>query len=131
MSSGISRRTVLRTIGIGTALAATGVSLSACSTSEGGNTLSNEGKKLAPWPDYIPHPDAPQPDLAPNDKGVQPGYAAYPKELKQSVAEKPGDGSKVTVWTITWGAPPKAKEKHQLWQALNKQLGVDLDLVVV
>ncbi|MGW2059923.1 extracellular solute-binding protein [Streptomyces sp. NPDC001937] len=131
MSSGISRRTVLRTIGIGTALAATGVSLSACSTSAGGNALSNQGKKLAPWPDYIPHPDAPKPDLAPSDKGVQPGYAAYPKELKQSVAEKPGDGSKVTVWTITWGAPPKAKEKHQLWQALNKQLGVDLDLVVV
>ncbi|MFG3367652.1 sugar ABC transporter substrate-binding protein [Streptomyces sp. NPDC048156] len=131
MSSGISRRSVLQTIGIGTALAATGVSLSACSTSAGGDPLTNEGKKLAPWPAYIPHPDAPKPDLAPSDKGVQPGYVAYPKELKQSVAEKPGDGSKVTVWTITWGAPPKEKAKHKLWQALNKQLGVDLDLVVV
>ncbi|MGW6901149.1 extracellular solute-binding protein [Streptomyces sp. NPDC054919] len=131
MSSGISRRSVLRTIGIGTALAATGVSLSACSSSGGGSALGNEGKKLAPWPTYTPQPDAPKPDLAPTDKGVQPGFLSYPKELKQSVAEKPGDGTKVTVWTITWGAPPKAKEKHKLWQALNKELGVDLDLVVV
>ncbi|MFE6038635.1 sugar ABC transporter substrate-binding protein [Streptomyces sp. NPDC056452] len=131
MSSGISRRSVLRTIGIGTALAATGVPLSACSTSDGGNALTNDGKKLAPWPTYTPQPDAPKPDLAPSDKGVQPAFFSYPEELKQSVAEKPGDGSKVKVWTITWGAPPTAKAKHKLWQALNKELGVDLDLVVI
>ncbi|UUN30630.1 extracellular solute-binding protein [Streptomyces sp. FIT100] len=132
MSSGLSRRSVLRSIGIGTALAATGVPLSACSSSGGsGGSLGNVGKDLAPWPAYVPHPDAPRPELASNDKGVQPGFLSYPKELKQSVAEKPGDGSKVTVWTITWGAPPSAKDKHKLWQALNKELGVDLDLKVV
>ncbi|WP_199551308.1 extracellular solute-binding protein [Streptomyces sp. N35] len=130
-SSGISRRNVLQSIGIGVAAAVTGVSLSACSTASSGDSLSNDGKKLAPWPAYIPQPAAAKPDLAPNDKGVQPGYLTYPQDLKQSVAEKPGNGEKITVWTITWGAPPKPKEKHKLWQALNKALGVDLDLLVV
>ncbi|WP_299537132.1 extracellular solute-binding protein [uncultured Streptomyces sp.] len=132
MSSGISRRKVLQTIGASTALAATGMTLSACSTtSSGGGDLDNVGKKLAAWPTYVASPDAPAPDLAPTDQGVRPGYLRYPEGLKRSVAEKPGDGSKVTVWTITWGAPPKAKAQHQFWQALNKELGVDLDLVVV
>ncbi|WP_439944293.1 extracellular solute-binding protein [Streptomyces sp. BBFR115] len=131
MSSGISRRNILRTIGIGTALAATGVSLTGCSSTSGPTSLGNQGKDLAPWPTFTPHPVAPAPDLPASDKGVQPGYLTYPKKLTQSVADKPGDGSKVTVWTITWGAPPKPKQKHQLWQALNRALGVDLDLVVV
>ncbi|MFI1965429.1 extracellular solute-binding protein [Streptomyces pathocidini] len=133
MSSAISRRSVLQALGIGTVLAATGASLTACSSSGGGSgkALGNAGKDLAPWPSYIPHPDAPKPELAPTEKGVQPGFTSYPKDLKQSVAEKPGDGSKVKVWTITWGAPPKSKAKHKLWQALNKELGVDLELTVV
>ncbi|MEU9703840.1 extracellular solute-binding protein [Streptomyces sp. NPDC047981] len=127
----VSRRTVLQAAGISTALAATGFSLSGCSTSSGKSDTGNAGKDLAPWPTYVPHPDAAKPDLAPTEEGVQPGFTSYPRTLSKSVAEKPGDGSKVTVWTITWGAPPKPKAKHQLWQAINKALGVDLELTVI
>ncbi|MFJ6632586.1 extracellular solute-binding protein [Streptomyces sp. NPDC091376] len=127
----VSRRTVLQTMGISTALATTGFSLAGCSTSTATSDTGNAGKDLAPWPTYVPHPNAPKPDLAPTDKGVQPGFTSYPKELAKAVAEKPGDGSKVTVWTITWGAPPKPKAKHKLWQAIEAALGVDLDLQVI
>ncbi|MEU2433863.1 extracellular solute-binding protein [Streptomyces sp. NPDC007861] len=132
MSPSPSRRTVLQTIGAGTVLAATGGTLTACSSSGGSSTggVGNAGTELTPWPAYVPF-DGPAPDLAPNGDGVQAGYLTYPQNLKQSVAEKPGDGTKVIAWVITYGPPAKPLATNKLWQAVNKALGIDLDLVAV
>lgn len=131
MPSGISRRSVLQAIGAGTALAATGVSLTACSSSgSGSSSTGNAGAKLAPWPTYVPFA-GPTPDLAPTKEGVQAAYTKYPQKLVKSVAEKPGDGKKVTAVVMSYGAPPKPLAKNKFHQALNKALGVDLELIVV
>ncbi|MFJ3583011.1 extracellular solute-binding protein [Streptomyces sp. NPDC090127] len=131
MSTGVSRRSVLQTIGIGTALAATGVSLSACSTPGGsGQDAGNSGKDLAPFPTYVPFA-GPEPDLAATEQGVQAGYLTYPSELTQSVQEKPGDGKKIRAWFLSWGATPVPREKNRFWLAVEAALGVELELTVV
>lgn len=132
MSSGVSRRTVLRTAGIGAALAATGVSLSACSGSgTAGKGIGSEGKSLTPFPAHLPWDKGPAADLPPSDQGVQAGYLTYPKDLVTAVPEKPGDGSKVSIWIASWGPSPLPRGKNAFWQALEKALGVELDVTVV
>ncbi|MFG2640757.1 extracellular solute-binding protein [Streptomyces sp. NPDC048370] len=131
MSSGVSRRSVLQAIGAGTALAATGTSLTACSSSgSSGGSSSNVGAKLAPYPTCVPFA-GPVPDLAPTKEGVQAGYTAYPQKLVKSVAEKPGDGKKVTAVVMSYGAPPKPLANNKFHQAINAALGVELELTVV
>ncbi|MFE9045656.1 extracellular solute-binding protein [Streptomyces sp. NPDC007818] len=132
MSSGISRRSVLQAIGATTALAATSGALTACSGdgTGGDGSVGNAGKKLAPWPAYIPF-NGPKPDLAPTAEGVQAAYLTYPQDLVQAVAEKPGDGKKVTAVVMSYAAPPTPLAKNKLHQAINKALGVDLELIIV
>ncbi|MFF9017436.1 extracellular solute-binding protein [Streptomyces sp. NPDC014870] len=132
-ATGVSRRSVLR----GTVLAAAALSaapvLSACSGSGGSGkgSVGNAGKQLAPWPTYVPFTGAP-PQLAPTAQGVQAGYTAYPSNLATAnQGGVPGDGSKVRVAVITYGAPPTQKDRNELWQAVNKALGVDLELTVI
>lgn len=131
MSSGISRRSVLQAIGAGTALAATGSALTACSTTKGtGTDVGNKGRKLAPWPSYVPF-EGPKPDLPATTEGVQATYLTYPQNLAQAVTETPGDGTKVTAVVMSYAAPPTPLASNKLHQALNKALGVDLQLTIV
>ncbi|MEU2428342.1 extracellular solute-binding protein [Streptomyces sp. NPDC007861] len=132
MSSGISRRSVIQAAGIGTALAATGFSLTACSSSgNAGGDVGSAGKSLAPFPTYVPWNQGPTPDLPATAQGVQAGYKKYPSSLAQAVAEKPGDGSKITVWFSSWSATPLPRGKNQFWKAVEEALGVELDITVV
>ncbi|MFI6896864.1 extracellular solute-binding protein [Streptomyces sp. NPDC050256] len=130
MSPSPSRRSVLQTIGAGAVLAATGGALTACGSGPSGGDVGNAGKKLAPWPTYTPF-DGPKPDLAPSAEGVQAAYLKYPQNLAQAVAEKPGDGKKVTAVVLSYGAPPKPLAENKLRQAINDALGVDLELIIV
>ncbi|MFC5804126.1 extracellular solute-binding protein [Streptomyces formicae] len=131
MSSGLSRRSMLQAAGITTALAATGFSLSACSTSgDTGTDIGSKGKTLTPYPTYVPSTIAPAADLPGTAEGVQAGYLKYP-EPQDGGIEKPGDGSKITVWTSSWSAIPLPKAKNKFWQELEKALGVELDITVV
>ncbi|UUN30102.1 extracellular solute-binding protein [Streptomyces sp. FIT100] len=132
MSSGISRRAVLQTAAVSTAVAATGVSLSACSSSgTTGGDIGSAGKDLAPFPAHVPTDKAPVADLPATDSGVQAGYLKYPGELTESVPEKPGDGSKISAWITSWGATPLPKDGNKYWQAIEAALGVELDITVV
>ncbi|MFF3499566.1 extracellular solute-binding protein [Streptomyces sp. NPDC003247] len=128
--TGMSRRTLLRSMtAAGTAAAVPGL-LTACSTGSGGGDTSNAGKKLAAWPAYRATAGA-QPDLAPTDEGVQPGYTSYPADLTRSVARTPGDGSTVRVMSVTFGTPPKGAAQNQYWRAVEKALGVTIEYTVV
>ncbi|MEU8955621.1 extracellular solute-binding protein [Streptomyces sp. NPDC048518] len=130
--SSMSRRTLLRSIAVGGAALAAPSVLTACSTdSSGGGNVSNAGKKVAPWPTYVPA-DGPTPDLAPTREGVQPGYTKYPEKLVRASAEKPGTGKqKIRVMTITYGTPPKPVGRNKYWQAVNEALGVEVEFTVV
>ena len=107
MSANMSRRTLLRSIAVGGAAIAAPSLLTGCSTESSGGSVSNVGKKSVAWPTYKAATGA-VPDLAATAEGVQAGYTAYPSELVQAVAEKPGTGKeKIRVLTITYGTPPK------------------------
>ncbi|NGO74766.1 extracellular solute-binding protein [Streptomyces sp. YC504] len=133
MSSGVSRRSVLQAAGIGTALGATGFSLTGCSSSgsSGQNKIGSEGKELAPFPAYVPWTKGPAADLPGTEEGVQAAYLKYPAEPADALAEKPGDGSKVTIWISSWNSSPLPRGRNKFWQAAEKALGVELDVTVV
>lgn len=122
---------MLRSIAAGGAAVAAPSVLAACSTdSSGGGSVSNQGKKLAPWPTYTAAP-VPRPDLAPSAEGVQPGYTRYPEKLVKAVADKPGKGETIHVICITYGTPPKPATQNKYWAAMNEALGVDVRFTVV
>ncbi|MDD9375808.1 extracellular solute-binding protein [Streptomyces sp. ZAF1911] len=113
-------------------MAATGMSLAACSGSgTSGKGIGSDGKALTPFPTYVPWDKGPAADLPASDKGVQAGYLTYPRELATAVPEKPGDGSKVSIWISSWSASPLPRDKNTFWQAVEKALGVELDVTVV
>ncbi|WP_031524440.1 extracellular solute-binding protein [Streptomyces sp. NRRL F-5123] len=126
-----SRRSLLRSIAAsGAAVAAPSV-LAACSTSGRKHDVGNAGKKLAPWPAYVPF-SGPAPDLPGTADGIQPGYLSYPKELATAVHDKPGKGTEtIKVMTITYGTPPKPAGENRFWTAVNEALGVKLEFTVV
>jgi putative aldouronate transport system substrate-binding protein len=129
-TSSFSRRTLLRSIAAGGAAIAAPSVLAACSTSAGGHDVSNVGKKLTPWPAYVPFA-GPAADLPGTADGIQPGYLTYPKQLVNAVHETPGSGQTIKVMTITYGTPPKPASSNKFWAAVNKALGVNVEFTVV
>ena len=128
--SPMSRRTLLRTAAAtGGAVSVPGL-LTACSTGSGGGDVSNAGRKPAPWPAYRAAVGA-KPDLLPTDAGVQAGYTRYPSRLSTSVTRTPGDGSRIRVMSVTFGAPPKAAARNRYWRAVEKALGVTIEFTVI
>ncbi|WP_020521878.1 extracellular solute-binding protein [Catelliglobosispora koreensis] len=126
----MDRRSLLKLVGAG-ALATTGVPLlSACGTGTDNAGVSNVDKALTPWPTYVPFA-GPTPDGAPDATGVQALYKKYPAKLVKAVDGKPGDGSKIKAMVITYGTPPKAAAENKFWDAVNKALGVDIELILV
>ncbi|MFI5916239.1 extracellular solute-binding protein [Dactylosporangium sp. NPDC051541] len=104
--------------------------LAACGDGGGPADVSNANKDLVPWPAYVPF-NGPKPDGPGTDTGVQPLYLSYPQQVKPSVSETVGDGSKVTAMVITFAAPPRPVGDNQFWQAVNKALNVELNVIVV
>jgi putative aldouronate transport system substrate-binding protein len=131
MDSSIDRRALLRMAGAGVLGMAAVPLLTACGS--GGGTsgdVSNAGKKLVPWPAYVPFA-GPTPDAPGDASGVQPLYLRYPDKPVQSVHDTVGDGSKVTALVVTFGPPPKPVGENRFWQEINKALNIDLNMVVV
>ena len=125
----ISRRSLLRATSVAALAAGAAPLLAACGNGSN-HSVSNEGKKLAPFPAYVPL-DLVTPDLPGTAQGVQNAFLTYPQNLAQSVKDKPGHGETVTITVITYGTPPKAASSNKLWRAINDALGVDLKLNLV
>ncbi|MEV4757216.1 hypothetical protein AB0J86_19165 [Micromonospora sp. NPDC049559] len=125
----LSRRSLLKAIGLGATAVAAPSLLTACGEGSGGS-VGNAGTDKVPWPTYQPFA-GPAPDLPGTAEGVQPGYTKYPSNLVNAVKAKPGDGSKVKAVAITYGTPPKPAEQNRLWKAINEALGIDLELILV
>jgi putative aldouronate transport system substrate-binding protein len=129
MSTRIDRRSLLKFTGAGAVAAAVGPSLAGCGDGSSGD-VSNVGEDLVPWPTHRPFA-GPPPDAPGDPTGVQPLYLNYPARVIPSVAEPVGDGSEVTAQVVTFGPPPKPVGDNQFWQAINRALGVSLNVVVV
>lgn len=70
-----------------------------------------------------------KPDLPPSADGlIDPGFVNYPESPFKSVANTPGRGGDVSVVTWTTSALPAPMESNALWQAVNKELGVNLKI---
>jgi putative aldouronate transport system substrate-binding protein len=80
-------------------------------------------------PTYIPFTGV-APDV-PASGHIPPGFTAMPKQLVKTVAETPGRGGTVSIVTETLGITPRPPDQNRLWQEVNKQLGVNLQITVV
>jgi putative aldouronate transport system substrate-binding protein len=110
--------------GIGVVGLAAGPLLAGCSA-PAASDVSNAGKKLAAWPTYVAN-DVAKYDLSALPNGGAPGVLNYPSlPLPASVSSVPGDGSKVTAMTLSYGSPVSTSN-NKLLQAVSKALGVDL-----
>ena len=128
MSQQLNRRAFLSAAGL-VGLSATLPSLAACSS---GGTTGQAGAAASAkltLPAYVPARVA-APDLQGNDLGLDPAYLNYPTNLVRSVATAPGDGSRITALTETFDTPPPSMGSNAYWQALNKALGSELDMII-
>jgi len=124
----ISRRSLLKLGGAG-ALAALGVpSLAACGSGGGASTTSDSGGVA--WPTYQ-RLEGPAADLRSSMDGGCDAFFRYPRQLATSVTEKPGDGSDVTAFVLTYSPPPAPVDDNRFWQAINEALGVNIKLTLV
>src|SRR5262249_49777179 len=70
-----------------------------------------------------------KPDLPGSADGtIDPAFVNYPASPVKSVADTPGRGGDVSVVTWTTSAPPTPMDSNALWQAVNKELGVTLNI---
>ena len=82
-------------------------------------------------PTYIPFQNGPQPDLPGNANGLDAAFFKFPATLAKSVPQPPGDGSDVSAIVVLTYAPPPSVDQNAAWQAVNKQLGVNLKLQMI
>lgn len=95
------------------------------------STQSTAGNRTK-LPTFLPI-QGPRPDLPPSADGViEPAYRTYPKDLFQAVKNTPGDGSDVSTF-VSLGAVTGILpvDQNPAWQAVNKQLGVNLKVSAV
>ncbi|MFI9175299.1 extracellular solute-binding protein [Streptomyces lincolnensis] len=125
--SGPSRRSFLASTAVATAAVAGGMPLlAACGGSESGSregtTSGKDAKKLLP---AFVASNVVTPDL-PSKNGSPLGFTSKLDlaDLKTSVPQKLGKGSKVTVMSPFWGSPPKGNNPY--YQGMNGLIGVDV-----
>jgi ABC-type glycerol-3-phosphate transport system substrate-binding protein len=80
---------------------------------------------------YLPFQGQSQPDLPGNANGLDPAYFSFPSQLTQTVPQTPGDGSDVSAIVVLTYSPPPGPDQNAAWQAINKQLGVNLKVQMV
>ncbi|MGH3169672.1 MAG: extracellular solute-binding protein, partial [Trebonia sp.] len=126
----VSRRTVLRGALSAAALAGAGPLIAACGTGAGaGPAESNNSGVLLP--SYVPLTSGPRADLPALSNGVLAGFLKYPANPVSVTSGTPGDGSTVSAFVETFSPVAPALSSNRYWQALNKALGVNLDMQVV
>src|SRR6266700_4410514 len=70
-----------------------------------------------------------KPDLPASDDGlIDAAFVNYPANPPRTVAATPGSGGEVNVVTWTTSAAPTPMDSNARWQAVNKELGVDLKI---
>ena len=111
---------------------------SSASTSSAVNSSASVSSEASPssiknsqsvTPAYVPYAGV-KPDTPAGAHGIPAGFYHYPANPPSFTSGVPGSGGSVSCM-MEGGGTTVAKSKNRWWQALNKALGVDLDLRVV
>ena len=79
-------------------------------------------------PTYVPLAGI-KPDLPASADGlVDAGFVNYPANPIKTVQDTPGNGDEISAVTWTTSPPPTPMGSNALWQAVNKELGVTLQI---
>jgi putative aldouronate transport system substrate-binding protein len=85
----------------------------------------------AALPSYLPQ-TAIKPDVPGSPDGmIDSAFINYPANPVKTVTQTPGSGGDVTVTTWTTSAAPTPLDSNALWQAVNTELGVNLQINVL
>src|SRR5262249_26694828 len=126
--SELSRRAFIQlgsAVGVSAALAACGPKSPNPTSSSG--TVGGGSLKL---PSFVAF-QGPKPDLPATPEGVWPGYLSMPRDLVRSVPQPPGKGGEVTFMAATFNPAPRPVEDNLAWQAVNRDLNVDLKVPII
>jgi len=124
----VSRRSMLRAAGGTAAAAVLSPTLAGCGKKKSKNTTTaNTAVKM---PAYIPYSGV-KPDLPGDTHGVLPAFFKYPASPVQASSSVPAKGGSITGFSNIYAAVPPPLGKNAFWQALNKQLGVNLKMNMV
>jgi len=124
-----NRRTFLTLVGLGAASVAGGPLLAGCSKEAGSEGSANTADKFSSvLPTYkaqeLAKPDIPGGTL----ESIPDGYLQYPRDLADAVTTKPGtSGNTYTAIAPWWGPVPPAMDKNSYVQAINGELGVNIN----
>lgn len=120
-SGEFTRRRALGLFGAGIGATAAVGSLSGC----GGSSTGGGGSSadMTP-PDHVAGKEI-EGLLKAEAEGVSPIYVGSPSSYTEAVTEKPAKGGKISSFQILWGAPTAPRAENQVWQELEKKLGVD------
>ena len=121
------RRHVLGLLGLGAAAFAGGDLLAGCSKEAGSKGSATGGDAIkAVLPNYKPMTAA-KPDLA-GSGSIPNGYLKYPSNLVQQITDKPGkSGKTIKAMAPWWGPPPPGLGSNAYVDAVNAQLGIQVD----
>src|SRR5262245_26747728 len=125
-----TRRQFLTLLGLSAAAVAGGGALTACSKQAGtAGTATNTDAITAVLPKYKAF-DIVTPDL----KGLPPvanGFLKYPTNLVDAITDVPGkSGQKATAMTPWWGPTPPGLGSNAYYDAVNAELGIQVDFSV-
>ena len=86
----------------------------------------------SPFPAYTPFAGGPKPDYHSSDPRITDGFEHFPKNpFKAWTREPPGAAGRVDVYIIAAYPPPTPFDQNPTWQAINKQLGADVQMNIV
>lgn len=123
-----SRRDFLASVAVGSAaaLAGPGVLTGCGKRGRRSGLASNAAAVAAVLPSYRPITLIP-PD-EPGDGPLPDGYHRYPTSLVQTIQRKPGRGGRpIKSISVTWGPTPPGLGRNTFIDAVNRELGVQLD----
>jgi putative aldouronate transport system substrate-binding protein len=115
--------------GVGPSSPASGVKPTVGASTSNPTPVAAASSAKLQLPTYLPAQGTPKPDLPASEAGLQAGYLKYPKDLVKSVAQPPGLGGDVSLFTLLQGPPPPAVDQNPMWQAVNKQLNANMKML--
>ncbi|MDX6356506.1 MAG: putative aldouronate transport system substrate-binding protein [Streptomyces sp.] len=124
MTSALSRRGFLA----GAAGITAGLTLAGCG--DGGPAIPLSANAKARLPTYIPYQGVPT-SMPSTPQGIAPGYAHYPADPVSAFPDgPPATGPGISIMTLIFNPVPPPVGRNDMWKALNKSVGCDLDFQI-
>lgn len=126
-----NRRSFLGLIGLSAAAMAGGGVLAGCSESGSGSGSATDTDKLS---GVLPKQQNLSLDIKPDITSTPPiadGYTTFPSSFKKVITEKPGkSGQKISAMTPAWGPAPPSLGSNAYYDAINSELGIQVDFSI-